>query len=104
MNTIYSVLSVSYTIYSRKPFSDLAETKVLRTRDNVRPVFVSPGHKVDFESAIGAVLACCRGYRLPEPTRQAHIEAGKLKRRMLDDVDSIDSLGHTLYPESLRQH
>lgn len=78
---------------------------VLRTRDNVRPVFVSPGHKVDFESAIRAVLACCRGYRLPEPTRQAHIEAGKLKRRMLDDGNSMDLFGHTLYPESpLRQH
>jgi deoxyribonuclease V len=53
---------------------------VLRTRDNVRPVFVSPGHKVGFEAAAQAVLACCKSFRLPEPIRQAHLEAGKLKR------------------------
>ena len=56
---------------------------VLRTKDNVNPVFVSPGHKVDLYRAVQIVLACCRAYRLPEPTRQAHIEAGKLKRRVL---------------------
>jgi len=53
---------------------------VLRTRENVRPVFVSPGYKVGFEAAVQIVLACCKSFRLPEPIRQAHIEAGKLKR------------------------
>ena len=49
---------------------------VLRTKRGVKPVFVSIGHKVDLEAAIGWVLACCRGYRLPEPTRLAHLAAG----------------------------
>lgn len=49
---------------------------VLRTRAGVNPVYVSIGHKVDLESAIHWVLACCRGYRLPEPTRLAHQAAG----------------------------
>jgi len=48
----------------------------LRTKRGVKPVFVSIGHKVDLEAAIGWVLACCRGYRLPEPTRLAHLAAG----------------------------
>ena len=45
---------------------------VVRTRANVRPVFVSAGHRVRLDSAISLVLRCTRGYRLPEPTRWAH--------------------------------
>jgi deoxyribonuclease V len=58
---------------------------VLRTRTGVKPVYVSIGHKIDLSTAIGRVLACCRGYRLPEPTRLAHRAAGgnlRLKREM----------------------
>lgn len=51
----------------------------LRTKRGVKPVYVSVGHKVDLDSAVDWVLACCRGYRLPEPTRLAHLAAaGKL--------------------------
>ena len=45
---------------------------VVRTRDGVKPVFVSPGHLSDIESAVGLVLQCCTRYRLPDPTRLAH--------------------------------
>jgi deoxyribonuclease V len=45
---------------------------VVRTRSGVQPVFVSPGHRIDLASAVRWVLACCRRYRLPEPTRLAH--------------------------------
>jgi deoxyribonuclease V len=45
---------------------------VVRTRDNVRPVFVSIGHRVNLESAVAMVLSCTTRYRLPEPTRLAH--------------------------------
>ncbi|MXW71662.1 MAG: endonuclease V [Acidobacteria bacterium] len=44
---------------------------VLRTRDRVRPVFVSIGHRMDLESAVELVLACAIGFRLPEPIRRA---------------------------------
>jgi deoxyribonuclease V len=54
---------------------------VLRTRDGVRPVFVSVGHRVDPDSAAELILACCTRYRIPEPTRQADIEVAKLKRQ-----------------------
>ncbi len=48
----------------------------LRTKLDVKPVYVSIGHKVDLQTAIYWVLKCCRGYRLPEPTRLAHLAAG----------------------------
>lgn len=49
---------------------------VVRTRDNVSPVFVSVGHRVDLETAVSLVLDCAPTYRLPETTRWAHRVAG----------------------------
>ena len=45
---------------------------VLRTRENVKPVFVSPGHRIDLMSSIEVILACCPKFRIPEPLRIAH--------------------------------
>ena len=45
---------------------------VLRTRQGVKPVYVSPGHKISLESAITYVLACTPRFRLPEVIRMAH--------------------------------
>jgi deoxyribonuclease V len=52
---------------------------VLRTRENVSPVFISPGHKIDLKSSVEIVLKCLQGYRLPEPTRQAHLLVNRLR-------------------------
>ena len=52
---------------------------VLRTRTGVKPVFVSVGHLIDLRSSIEAVLACSRGFRLPEPQRRAHALTARLK-------------------------
>ena len=54
---------------------------VLRTRDNVKPLFVSPGHLVDIHDSLRIVLRVARGYRLPEPIRYAHKMAGLFARR-----------------------
>lgn len=57
--------------------------EVLRTRDGVKPVYVSPGHLADFETSTRLVLRCCTGYRLPEPTRLADIAVARYKREIL---------------------
>jgi deoxyribonuclease V len=44
---------------------------VLRTRPGTRPLYISPGYRMDLETAVAVVLRCLRGYRLPEPTRLA---------------------------------
>jgi deoxyribonuclease V len=49
---------------------------VLRTRSDVKPVYVSPGHQIDLQHAIEFTLRCCTRFRLPEPTRWAHQVAG----------------------------
>jgi deoxyribonuclease V len=69
---------------SHSPLVDDGETigTVLRTRDHVKPVFVSVGHLATIDSAVELVLACGRGYRLPEPTRLAHQLAARARRRL----------------------
>ena len=51
----------------------------MRTKTGVSPVFVSPGHRIDLESAVRWVLACCRRHRIPEPTRLAHEYVNQLR-------------------------
>jgi len=53
---------------------------VLRTADSVRPVFVSPGHRISLESTIRLVMAVADGYRIPRPTRDADHYVGEIKR------------------------
>ncbi len=53
---------------------------VVRTRVDVKPLYISVGHKIDLETAVELVTATARGYRLPEPMRVAHILCNKMKR------------------------
>lgn len=66
---------------SHVPLMDHGETigAIVRTRTGVKPVFVSIGHRVDLKTCIDVVLACCKGYRLPETTRKAHRLAAEWK-------------------------
>jgi deoxyribonuclease V len=54
---------------------------VLRTRKGVKPVYVSVGHKTDLEFCIRVVMDCLRGFRLPEPQREAHRLAEACKKK-----------------------
>ncbi len=53
---------------------------VLRTRARANPLYISPGHRVSLETAVDWVLRAGRGYRLPEPTRLAHLAANRQRR------------------------
>jgi deoxyribonuclease V len=72
---------------SMRPLVDKGEVigQVVRTQTGVKPVFVSVGHKIDLASAVRVVLQTCRGYRLPEPNRQAHIHVNNLRREALEN-------------------
>ncbi|MBW1644987.1 MAG: endonuclease V [Deltaproteobacteria bacterium] len=66
----------------RSPLVDDAGRRigtVLRTRRDVKPVFVSPGHRVGLESAADLVLQLVSRYRLPEVTRLAHHHVNRLR-------------------------
>jgi len=52
---------------------------VLRSRDACKPIFVSPGHKIDFKNATKYALACCAQYRIPEPIRLAHLLVNRIR-------------------------
>jgi deoxyribonuclease V len=56
---------------------------VLRTRDNVRPVFVSPGHLIDLCSSVAIVLQSLTQYRIPEPLRRADHLTKALTRKSM---------------------
>ncbi len=45
---------------------------VLRTKEKVKPLFVSPGHCIDLKTSIQLILESCREFRFPEPLRKAH--------------------------------
>ncbi len=91
-----SLLCGSHEIPGEEPGSyteiiDGGETigAALRTRQGIKPVFVSIGHKIDLQSAVRWVLACCRGYRLPEPSRLAHLAAGGNLKQEGDKAVSV---------------
>ena len=51
----------------------------LRTKTRVSPVYVSPGHLINLDDSIKVMLGCDGGYRIPEPTRQAHLFVNRLR-------------------------
>ncbi len=53
---------------------------LLRTKKGVKPVIVSPGHLLSLKSALKITINSCRGYRLPEPVRLAHLLVNRFKK------------------------
>lgn len=68
----------SYLVDRKDPSEILGVA--LRTKRNVKPMFVSPGHLIDADGAADLAMAAVRKHRLPEPTRFAH-EATNRNRR-----------------------
>ena len=74
-----SMLYGSYAPLRLEKFSESAITTpngikgyALRTKDGVKPVYVSPGHKVSIEDSVDIMKTCVLKHRIPEPTRMAH--------------------------------
>lgn len=51
----------------------------VRTKADVNPAYISPGHQVTHDQAVEVALRCARGYKLPAPTRQAHLAANAFR-------------------------
>ena len=62
-------------------YKDKTIGAVVRTKQKVKPVFVSAGHRISLAMAVEYILATCHGYRLPEVTRQAHLFVNEIRRR-----------------------
>ncbi|MCD6595172.1 deoxyribonuclease V [bacterium] len=56
---------------------------VVRTRKNVKPLFISPGNLIGFESALNWTLKCSIKYRIPEPTKIAHNTVTNFKKSQI---------------------
>lgn len=54
--------------------------EVLRTRNKVKPIYVTTGHRVSLDSAVELVKACLDGFRIPRPTREADHYVRKVRR------------------------
>lgn len=55
---------------------------VYRSRDNVKPLYISPGHMADLASSLKVIESCMGRYRLPEPLRKAHQLATDLRNKL----------------------
>ena len=53
---------------------------VVRSKTGTKPLYVSPGNHIDHASALKLVQECMRGYRLPEPTRLAHLYVNEMRQ------------------------
>lgn len=60
--------------------------KVLRTKRNTKPVFISPGNLITQAECLEIMLQCVRGYRIPEPTRQAHNFVNEVRIKNKDEA------------------
>ena len=59
---------------------------VLRTRDHVKPIYVTTGHRVSLPSAVELVRQCLNGFRIPKPTREADHYVRDLRRAYQRDL------------------
>ncbi|MEC5144616.1 deoxyribonuclease V [Chitinophaga sp. 212800010-3] len=53
---------------------------VLRSKQKVKPIFISPGHLTSFADSLQLISQCLKGYRLPEPTRLAHNKVNEFRK------------------------
>ncbi len=63
-------------------YKDRLAGAVVRSRTNVKPVFISPGHLISLDNAVKLALKSCSRYRLPDPVRTAHNLSGEVLKNL----------------------
>jgi hypothetical protein len=101
--------------YNRLIWNEKQVGLILRTRKGVKPLYVSPGHRVTLPECLEITLGCVTRYRLPVPVRQADLLSRRLRaytlgQRLWDASPAAVALkscsrynGQTLYPELLHR-
>jgi len=72
--------------------SDVEVGFVYRTKSNVKPIFITPGHKCTIRDALEIVISCLTEYRMPEPLRLAHLFANKYKQSAERKMETMRSM------------
>lgn len=68
-------------MFAESPMYDKGELigTALKTKRNCKPVFISPGNMIDMRQSVDLIKNCIKGYRIPEPTRQAHMLVNQVR-------------------------
>ncbi len=61
----------------------------LRTKNKVNPVFISPGHRINLDQSLEIIKQCITGYRIPDPTRKAHLLVNQIRTQNIGDKNSM---------------
>jgi deoxyribonuclease V len=74
------------TVFAESPIYDKGELIgiALRSKQNCNPIYISPGHHISMQQSVDVIKNCIRGYRIPEPTRQAHLLVNKIRIESAD--------------------
>ncbi|MES2267174.1 MAG: deoxyribonuclease V [Bacteroidota bacterium] len=67
--------------FAQSPMYDKGELigVALRSKERCNPIYISPGHNINMQQSVDVIKNCIRGYRIPEPTRQAHYLVNKIR-------------------------
>lgn len=58
---------------------------VYRSKNNVKPIFISPGNKMNIQDSLTIISQCLGKYRIPEPTRVAHEKVNLFRTGILEE-------------------
>jgi deoxyribonuclease V len=70
-----------HVAFSQSPMYDKGEIIgiALRSKKNCNPIYISPGNLISLDQSVEVIKNCIRGYRIPEPTRQAHLLVNQVR-------------------------
>ncbi|MCK8602113.1 endonuclease V [Desulfoferrobacter suflitae] len=68
--------------YAPLLLNDVQVGYVFCSRNGVKPIYISPGHLADLDSSRKLIERCLGRFRIPQPLRQAHLEATRIRKSL----------------------